>query len=137
MKWFARLWAAIQAWLRHRRRLSAPPSTTSSLTRAPGPLRVVRVEEDPDELERDKIYAVGEGPHLWHISMLCPCGCDVRISLNALADDSPQWSLEEREGVPSIEPSIWRRTGCRSHFFVRAGHIEWCVVARPRPGRSR
>jgi hypothetical protein len=136
VNWVARLLAAIRAWLRRRRPLPAPASTTPSLARAPGPLKVVRVEEDPDELDRDKIYAVGEGPHLWHISMLCPCGCDATISLNALADDSPQWILKEREGVPSIEPSIWRRTGCRSHFFVRAGRIEWCVVARPRPATS-
>ena len=43
------------------------------------------------------------------------------------ADDSPSWRcyLEFRK-KPSLEPSIWRTTGCHSHFFLRRGQIVWC-----------
>jgi len=27
---------------------------------------------------------------------------------------------------PSLKPSIWLQGGCRSHFWVRRGRVEWC-----------
>ena len=127
MKWFARLWKSIRSrFERFLRRLSSTPSPTLPLAPRPAVYGVAHCEEEPDELEAMKVYAVGEREHLWHISMLCPCGCGEKISLNALPDDSPRWRLEEDDGVPSITPSVWRRVGCRSHFFLREGHIKWC-----------
>ncbi|MGO9953726.1 MAG: DUF6527 family protein, partial [Dissulfurispiraceae bacterium] len=23
-------------------------------------------------------------------------------------------------------PSVWRKTGCRSHFFIIKGRVKWC-----------
>lgn len=123
MTWFARLWSALRSWFgRLVRRGALPPSPAPHLT----VYGVIRAEEEPDELEQMQVYAVGEGEHLWHISMVCPCGCGEKLSLNALPDDSPRWTLEERCGVPSIRPSVWRQVGCRSHFFLKHGRIEWC-----------
>ncbi|WP_425373246.1 DUF6527 family protein, partial [Klebsiella pneumoniae] len=33
------------------------------------------------------------------------------------------------KGRPTLYPSIWRTTGCRSHFWVRIGRIHWCGKA--------
>jgi hypothetical protein len=127
VNWFARLWSSLRSWFgRIFRRLPLPPVPASPLPAHPEVYGVIHAEEEPDELEPMQVYALGEGGHLWHISMLCPCGCGEKISLNALPDDSPRWTLEERAGVPSIRPSVWRRVGCRSHFFLRNGSIEWC-----------
>lgn len=93
-------------------------------------LRVVFVEDEPDELERDVLYAVGENGHLWQATLVCPCGCLARIALNLLPDDTPRWRLRVDDGVPTISPSIWRTTGCRSHFHVRGGRIDWCSNRR-------
>lgn len=30
------------------------------------------------------------------------------------------------DGTVSIKPSGWRQKGCRSHFFLKRGQIEWC-----------
>lgn len=127
MNWFARLWSSLRSWFeRLLRRRPLPPAPAAPLPAHPGVYGVIHVEEEPEEFEPMQVYALGEGGHLWHISMLCPCGCGEKISLNTLPDDSPRWTLEEHDGVPSIRPSVWRRVGCRSHFFLRRGRIEWC-----------
>jgi hypothetical protein len=39
----------------------------------------------------------------------------------------PRWRLlVDRHGHPSLKPSIWRETGCRSHFWLKHGRIVWC-----------
>ncbi|WP_228480154.1 DUF6527 family protein [Pseudomonas aeruginosa] len=41
-----------------------------------------------------------------------------------------RWSLSvDGKGRPTLYPSIWRTTGCRSHFWVRKGRIHWCGKA--------
>ncbi|WP_436231260.1 DUF6527 family protein [Caballeronia sp. LjRoot29] len=59
--------------------------------------------------------------------MICPCGCGEVIELNLLKQARPCWSAEEHpDGTISLVPSVWRQRGCRSHFFLRRGGIEWC-----------
>jgi len=92
----------------------------------PDPYEVLRVEEEPDHLRPRALYAIGENGNLWHVTFVCPCGCAESISLNLLPDDSPRWTLHEQPEGPTLEPSVWRTAGCRSHFFVRRGQIVWC-----------
>jgi hypothetical protein len=114
--WLARLWA----WLVGRfRRPQLPESAGDTYV-------LVAVGDEPDVLVPMHLYAVGENGQLWHATMLCPCGCSERISLNLLPDDSPSWKLSEHAGGPTLHPSVWRHVGCRSHFFLRSGRIEWC-----------
>jgi len=57
----------------------------------------------------------------------CPCGCDQVITLSLQKVHQPHWSLRtERDGSPSLYPSIWQRVGCCSHFWLREGRIFWC-----------
>lgn len=89
--------------------------------------RYVRVDELPDKLEQAKVYLAGEGAYLWAAAMICPCGCGQVIELNLLKQARPCWSAEEHaDGTVSLEPSVWRQKGCRSHFIVRHGRIHWC-----------
>jgi hypothetical protein len=88
--------------------------------------RVVHLVEDPDELLPETLYAIGENGYLWHFVLACPCGCGARIALNALPDASPRWRLHESTSGPTLSPSVWRTTGCRSHFVLRRGNIIWC-----------
>lgn len=127
MSWLALVWAALRAWVGLRsRRLPPVPGPSRPAESPPSRYRVVHSDEEPDELEPMLVYAIGEGAHLWHVALLCPCGCDAKIQLNALADASPRWTLIEREGLPTIRPSVWRKVGCRSHFFIRDGRVDWC-----------
>jgi hypothetical protein len=87
----------------------------------------IRVEEFPDKLERTKVYLAGENDNLWAAAMICPCGCGEVIELNLLKQARPCWSVQEHsDGTVTLAPSVWRQKGCRSHFLLRHGRIDWC-----------
>jgi len=80
----------------------------------------------PEVLSPATIYLVGERRYVWSVAMLCPCGCGDMIHLNALPEIRPRWSVRRhRDGAVSLHPSIWRNTGCRSHFSLRRGRAVW------------
>lgn len=75
---------------------------------------------------RDLVVARDDGED-WSVGMRCPCGCGDTIELMLVAEAKPRWWLTfDRRGRPSLSPSVWRRTGCRSHFWVRGGRVDWC-----------
>jgi Family of unknown function (DUF6527) len=87
----------------------------------------IRVEELPEKLDKGKVYLAGEGEHLWAAAMVCPCGCGELIELNLLKQARPCWSVQEHaDGTITLAPSVWRQKGCRSHFLLRRGRIDWC-----------
>lgn len=89
--------------------------------------RAVRVDDVPSVLRPGVVYLVGEGEHLWCAALCCPCGCAATIQLGLLGDARPRWSAAvHADGSVSLTPSVWRRVGCRSHFVLRRGRIEWC-----------
>ncbi|WP_245262997.1 DUF6527 family protein [Mesorhizobium australicum] len=58
--------------------------------------------------------------------MKCPCGCGRTIELLVFPEAKPRWSLKvDRRRRPSLTPSVWLQTGCRSHFWVRNGRVHW------------
>jgi hypothetical protein len=106
-----RLWQWVASWFR----------------RSPKPLRTIHQEELPEQLDAGAVYVLGEGQHKWFVAMACPCGCGDTVQVSLLADAKPRWRLiEHGDQTISLEPSVWRRVGCRSHFFLRRGLIEWC-----------
>ncbi|MGC2966215.1 DUF6527 family protein [Paraburkholderia aspalathi] len=113
------LWSAL---LFFPRKLAAFWSTPK-----PRPIRYIKVEDFPATLESAKVYLAGEGTNLWGAAMICPCGCGEVIELNLLNQVRPCWSAEEHpDGTVSLAPSVWRQKGCKSHFFLRRGEVEWC-----------
>lgn len=99
-----------------------------SVRKKPGaPLyRVERVDLFPDSLSKGKIYLAGEDGQFWGAALLCPCGCGDTIELNLLKQVRPAWRVDlHRGGYVSIYPSVWRQKGCRSHFVMRKGRINW------------
>ena len=93
-------------------------------------LRQIRyevVEDLPDDLAHSTLYIAGAAPNMWAAAMLCPCGCKNVIQLNLLTQAKPCWKLTLHEdGSASLTPSVWRSKGCRSHFWLRRGRVEWC-----------
>ena len=90
------------------------------------PYRSVHVDEMPDTFKPLTVYLCGEGEYLWAAAMICPCGCKDVINLNLLRTVRPCWSVQEHpDGTVTQTPSVWRQKGCRSHFFVRHGRIDW------------
>lgn len=90
------------------------------------PIRVVEIDERPKVLKPRRLYVTrhAEGPAFGFL--LCPCGCRETVHLRFMGERRPRWSLESRAGRATVFPSVWRQSGCRSHFFIRVGRIDWC-----------
>ena len=110
-KIFGLIWEWLRGWFRRR----------------PAVFTAVNVEELPDRLDAATIYIAGEGEHRWFAAMLCPCGCGEILHMNLQEHTRPRWSVVcHSDETISLSPSVWRRVGCRSHFFFRQGQVVWC-----------
>ncbi len=91
--------------------------------------RLVTVNESfPRKLQPYRLYVLLEGGTPWQAAMICPCGCNEILELNLLPDEHPRWTFrKDKKGYVTLEPSIDRQIGCRSHFFLRAGKIIWAM----------
>ncbi|WP_369802180.1 DUF6527 family protein [Hyphomonas sp. CY54-11-8] len=68
-----------------------------------------------------------EGDELWAAAFMCPCKCGERIELALIPEASPSWRLTSAAPkAPTLHPSVWRKVGCKSHFWVRKGKVQWC-----------
>jgi hypothetical protein len=104
-----------------------PRRLISGLRKRPQVFLAAVVDEIPDCLKPWTIYLAGERGHLWAATMICPCGCGESIQLNLLKQIRPSWTANQHpDGTVSLMPSVWRQKGCRSHFFVRHGRVDWC-----------
>lgn len=75
---------------------------------------------------RDLVVA-REATEDWAAGMHCPCGCGDVLELMLIPEARPRWRLSiDRKQRPTLSPSVWRDTGCRSHFWLRQGRVVWC-----------
>jgi hypothetical protein len=58
--------------------------------------------------------------------MACPDGCGERLIINLDPRTGAAWRLYQRRGQLSLFPSVWRDSGCGSHFILWSDHILWC-----------
>ena len=102
------------------------------------PLRTVVVDELPDSPQGGVLYLLGLNQMSWAALLLCPCGCGSLIELNLLPEARPCWRIKEHcDSTISLTPSVARITGCRSHFWVKGGLIEWTRETFRAPSRRR
>lgn len=90
---------------------------------------LVYVESDelPQRLAPKTITVARENQELWVAGLICPCGCKSRMELMLLDEAKPRWDLNvDKKGRPTLNPSVWRNTGCKAHFWLRSGQIIWC-----------
>lgn len=53
----------------------------------------------------------------------CPCGCGDALTINLDVRAGPAWRVYNTEGPLTVFPSVWRDSGCGSHFIVWRGRI--------------
>lgn len=87
--------------------------------------RAVVAEDTPAMVTDRTLYLIGRQSNFWLAVMKCPCGCGDVINLPMSANASPCWHASIQNGKPTLSPSIHRTTGCRSHFFLKAGRVVW------------
>ncbi|UYV12372.1 MAG: DUF6527 family protein [Phycisphaera sp.] len=111
MSWFRRLWS----WFKN------------LFVERPSTFETARVEEAPEILRPQTVYLIGEDGGIWSVAMRCPCGCGADIHLSTVGG-RPRWSVRtEEDDTVTLSPSVWRKAGCKSHFFLRRGMIQWCA----------
>ena len=100
------------------------------------PYRTVVVVDFPERFRAKDVYLVGENGRFWCTALLCPCRCGEVIQLNLVGGTRPVWSveLEPDTHYVTLRPSVWRTVGCRSHFILRRGLVQWCYPAARRDG---
>jgi hypothetical protein len=60
------------------------------------------------------------------IVIACPDGCGDHITINLDNEAGPAWRLYRRPRGLTLFPSVWRESGCRSHFIIWHNAILWC-----------
>lgn len=58
--------------------------------------------------------------------MNCPCGCGETLTVNLDERAGPAWSMYSSNRGLTVYPSVWKETGCRSHFIIWSNRIYWC-----------
>ena len=115
------LWVDCSIWFRDFRESHGPAR------------RLVIVDGDslPQAFPRRNLVLARDGNEDWCVGMKCPCGCDRTIELLVFAEAKPRWSvaINDRQ-QPTLSPSVWLQTGCRSHFWVRSGRVIWSTPRR-------
>ncbi len=60
------------------------------------------------------------------LAMVCPDGCGEVLTINLDQRAGPAWRLYRDPESLSLYPSVWRHTGCKSHFIIWRSRIYWC-----------
>jgi len=85
---------------------------------------VTNVDDMPERLNDGMVYVVGSRQNPWAAVFLCPSGCGARVELNLLGEVSPAWRVVRHpDNTASIWPSVHRKVGCRSHFWIERGYV--------------
>lgn len=84
------------------------------------------VDDVPDRVKSGRVYLVGNQGYYWQVVMICPCGCAQLLYMNLMEDYNPYWKYKIHGKTISLSPSVNRIVGCKSHFFLKNGKIEWC-----------
>jgi hypothetical protein len=90
-------------------------------------LHVIESDSLPRNLPWRDIVLAREDEEDWCVGMRCPCGCGQTTELMLIREVKPRWDLSvDGRGRPSLNPSIWMQTGCRSHYWLKRGRVHWC-----------
>jgi hypothetical protein len=93
----------------------------------PRRLQVIQGDSLPKRLPRRDLVLARDDGEDWCVGMCCPCGCGHAIELLVIPEAKPRWDVSvDKTGRPTLSPSVWLQTGCRSHFWLRTGRIRWC-----------
>lgn len=117
MKWMKNIWLRIINWWNGN---EEEPKKIYQL---------LQVNEQPllVEVADNLVYHIGDEDWKWLLMFKCPCGCGNVIHLSLLEKSVQKWKLKvEDNNIFSIQPSVNRQVGCKSHFFITHNEVKWC-----------
>lgn len=90
-------------------------------------LLVIEGDSLPKDIPRRNVILARDEGEDWCVGLRCPCGCRDVIELLVVPEAKPRWDIRiDRKSLPTLSPSVWHQKGCRSHFWLRSGRVEWC-----------
>lgn len=81
--------------------------------------------------------ALVERGKLRSIVIQCPDGCGDKLTINLDPEAGAAWRLYSDLGGRTLYPSVWRTTGCESHFILWSNRIYWMDRRDPKPSQTR
>jgi hypothetical protein len=85
---------------------------------------VERVSEVPQDTGSEIFIVQRNGNPLWAI-LDCPCRTGHRLSVNLRPSEKPYWTVREEGHLVTINPSLWYKDKCRSHFWITQNQVRW------------
>lgn len=88
--------------------------------------KLVSDNPKPEDVESDIVYVIGGKGYVKWAYLKCPDNCDENIILNLSQSRKPYWTVkQDKKGRATIHPSIHKLEGCKSHFWIKKGHLMW------------
>lgn len=82
-------------------------------------------------LKPNDAVLIDRGGPRWLV-LSCPCGCGEQFPINLDPRTGPAWRLyQPGQTQLSVFPSVWRDTGCRSHYIIWRGLVHLFGKAGP------
>ena len=69
---------------------------------------------------------VRRGGVLRSFVLRCPDGCGDTLTINLDPRSDKAWRFYRKHRQASLYPSVWRDSGCESHFIVWNHTVVWC-----------
>lgn len=89
-------------------------------------IEIIPDNPNPDLLKDRIIYVVGNDKYVKWAYLKCPSNCGDLIMLSLVNSVGPSWKIKQDNlGRPTIYPSIHKLDGCKSHFWLKKGIIQW------------
>lgn len=80
----------------------------------------------PNKVQDKVLFVVGGKGYVKWVYIKCPCGCGDILTLSLMKKNRPSWNLKvDKLHRPTLYPSVWKNDGCKSHFWIRKGKLEW------------
>lgn len=70
------------------------------------------------------VAIVRRGRPRWLV-MICPSGCGDEFALNLDTRAGPAWRMYRTRAGLTLYPSVWRESGCGSHFVIWNNRVWW------------
>ena len=97
--------------------------------------KAIRIRDRGSVSNRHKADAMMERPGdfvlvnrgvLRSFVLRCPDGCGETLTINLDPRTDKAWRFYRKRKQISVFPSVWRDTGCGSHFIIWNHTIVWC-----------
>jgi len=81
-----------------------------------------------EDIKMGWVYPEVQDSRLHAVIFLCPCNCGELVAFPTQGSElESYWKADfGTQGLLTMTPSIKMESGCKSHYTIRNGMVEWC-----------